>query len=145
MLTHLRNSGTAESVEALQRAGNELGAEWMKWHVVEAKNAGFRRGWQPASPSYVLSLAEEAESLASGQVGYRVAAVFALLLNLLAGLMIPSQLSGQSRVFLATGIALAALALMEKANQKRSLWFPLWIMLLLGDVAGYLVLRFFLR
>lgn len=142
LLTHLRNRGTAESVEALQRAGKELNVPWMKWHVVEAKNAGVRRGWQPVDPSYVLSLADEAESTVPGQVGYRVAAVLTMLLNVVAGLAIPSQLSGQTRVFLLVGTALSALALMEKANQQRSPWFPLWIILLLVDVGGFLILRF---
>lgn len=141
LLTLLRNRGTPESVAALQRAGKELSVDWMKWHVADAKNVGFRRTWQPMAPSYVLSLTENVESK---QVGYRIAAASAVLLNLFAGLLIPSKLSGQARAFLAAFMAFAALALMERTNQQRSLWVPLWIILLLVDAVGYLVLHFFL-
>jgi hypothetical protein len=144
LLTHLRNRGTVEAVEALRLAGQELNADWMKWHIVEAKNAGFRREWKPVEPSYVLTLAAQAESLTRGQVGYRLAAILGLLLNLLAGLLTPTQLSGHNRAFLATGIALAVLALMEKGNPRRSFWFPLWIILLLADIAGWALLSLLL-
>jgi hypothetical protein len=138
----LRSRGTAEAVEALRRAGKELKLDWMKWHIVEAKNAGFQREWKPVEPSYVLSLAAESESLTRKEVGYHAGAVLSLILNLLSGLMPSSELSGLTRGFLAVFFMLAALALMEKANSRQSLLFPLSILLLLTDIAGYLLLRF---
>jgi hypothetical protein len=132
-----------ESVAALQRAGKELGVDWMKWHVAEAKNVGLRREWQPVAPSYVLALADEGGSPATRQVGYRVAAALAVLVSFLGSLLVPNPLSGPDRAFLTAGIALTALALLEKANKERSLWLPLWMILSLVDVVGYLMFHFF--
>jgi hypothetical protein len=115
----------------------------MKWHVADAKNVVFRRAWQPVSPCYVLSLAESAESSAPRQAGYRIAAALAVLLSFLGSLLVPNQLSGPDRAFLTAGVMLAALALLEKANKKRSLSFPFWIIFLVVDVVAYLTFRFF--
>lgn len=143
LLNHLRNRGTEASVAALERAGKELGAAWMKWHVTDAKNVAFRRAWQPVSPFYVLSLAENAESPASREVGYRTAAALVVLLSFLGSLLVPIQLSGPDRAFLTAAVMLAALALLEKANRRRSLWFPFWIFFGGAEVVAYLMFRFF--
>jgi hypothetical protein len=142
LLTHLRDRGTPEAVEALRNAGKALDADWMKWHLVEARIAGFRRGWKPAEPSYVLSLAQEADSLTPVQHTLHGAALLAVALSILANTLTPASLSNGDRAFLACGLVLSAIVLLVKANPKRSFWLPLWIVLLLSDIAGYSIWRF---
>lgn len=142
LLTQLRSRGTPEAVEALRNAGKALNADWMKWHIAEAKSAGFRREWKPADPSYVLSLAQQAESLTRVQHTLHVSAVLAVVLSVLANTLTPMQLSNGARAFLTTGLILFAVVLLEKANPKRSFWLPLWIILLLSDISDYLLWQF---
>ena len=143
LLTYLRNRGSAESVAALQRAGRELGADWMNWHVADAKNVGFRIAWNPITPSELLLLASARNRPNTWAANSLLVVALTVLINVLTGLITPSALHVQTKAFLVIGTILAILALIEPMYEARRSLLPLWIILLAADAAGYAIFRYF--
>ncbi|MCI0696402.1 hypothetical protein L0337_30910, partial [candidate division KSB1 bacterium] len=60
ILQHLKERGTLQACETIQRIAHELPElEWLKWALQEAQATARRNTWQPPDPSHVLKLASD--------------------------------------------------------------------------------------
>ncbi len=57
LLSHLKERGTPESVQAIEKIVDELpGLDWMKWTLIEAKKNTRRHTWKPLRPIEIINL-----------------------------------------------------------------------------------------
>jgi predicted NACHT family NTPase len=66
LLSHLKERGTRESVQTIDKIAEELPhLKWLKWTLLEAKKSMRRHSWKPLSPSEIIGLREALELLMS--------------------------------------------------------------------------------
>jgi len=121
LLTNLRNRGTAEAVAVLDRAKKELGADWLKWHIGEAKTAVFWNAWRPISSLKLLSLVEEKVSVAP-----RWQILIAGLSSYIVNLLTPASARIPTRLCMSSAALFLILGLFELGRRDKPWLYPLW-------------------
>lgn len=137
LLTNLRNRGTAEAIAALDRAKKELGADWLKWHIGEAKTAAFWNAWNPISPPQLLGLVRGKADIAP-----RWQVFIAGLSSYIVNLLTPASASIPTRLCLSSCALFLILGLLELTRRDKPWLYPLWFLISLLSLIGLLFYHF---
>lgn len=136
LLSHLRNRGTPEAVTSLTRIKKELGAEWMKWHIAEAKTAALWSAWRPIMPSELLELSESDFS-----IGTRSQVLIAGLGGLIVNVATPPNARMSVRLCLGVTALSFIFAIFEHRKQRS--WRELmWVLIGVTSLLGLLFYHF---
>jgi hypothetical protein len=137
LLTNLRNRGTAQAIAALDRAKNELDADWLKWYIGEAKTAVFWNSWRPISPLELLMLFEE-----KVRISRRWQILVAGLSSYIVNLLTPASASIPTRLCLSSCALFFILGLLELTRRDKPWLYPLWFFIAAASLIALLFYHF---
>lgn len=137
LLTNLRNRGTSEAIAALDKAKKELGADWLKWQIAEARTAVFWNAWKPISPPELLALARGKPSIAP-----RWQIFIAGLSSYIVNLLTPASASIPTRLCLSSWALFLILGLLELTRRDKPWLYPLWFLISAISVIALLFYHF---
>jgi hypothetical protein len=135
VINALRNRGTTEAIAALDQAKNELGADWIKWHIAEARGIELWNSWKPIEPADLLALVDKKPQLPS-----RWQALTAGLIGYIVNLATPATANVPVRFFLASSAGFLILGLSDLTNREKQFYSTLWFLL---SAASLLALSFY--
>lgn len=142
---YLASLGTAAAIQALERARQELhGAQWLEWHILNAKENAIKKAWVPVSPRELLQIVESKydDSDRKSLVPLWVTVVVSII-GAVGSILIPSSFGQGKKVLIAMAVAGTIVIVFETPRRRKSFMFPLWFILwlCLSLTTAYLILH----
>lgn len=135
LLTYLRNRGSKDSVAALEKAREIIGADWIKWHIADAKLSGLWNSWRPLTPDGLFHVVQPRPLQGQRWQEYALSALVGYVINLVTS----ASVGPLAKVFLIIAAMSGILALLERLHTDKPLLAPFWLIIFCSDLLVFLI------